>query len=352
MLGIMSLPVVAVLTLASLPLYNSVITWHQMSLVMSATNHFLQIDDLVNALQLERGWSTFSMIQNTSSVAADLEEARQATDKTIGAVTSWNNAARGADPLTGGYMRNLLANLRARVSSARMDFRDILREYTSLNDLLMMQATDLKVMRLREGEDIWQLAVAASMSLQASDALGIQRAIGAVLLATCPTGEHAEDVTWFSELTGQYTSYQKQAFAFYPAAEGVMETGVLILDDLEDQKLQILYSVMTDNCSETVLYMDRSMTWWNIVSDFMDLWRDVRREITSTFKVRLEVIAQSQEHQLAVYATVMAAVVIVTACLGWWYTSIINNITFRMSSFAEQMAKKSVQVISVGLFCS
>ncbi|KAK2148151.1 hypothetical protein LSH36_512g02038 [Paralvinella palmiformis] len=297
-------------TIALVQIFNGI---NQAQLAATSVSDFVQLDDLVDSLQLERGTSAIYLSSNGTNVVSlyRMWEIQKVTDARLRTLANWpEQFVLGSDPIHDkDDFRAALDRLRDSVRNVSVDFRDGIRLYTAVTNELMKAASyEVKI----PGK-LWTLLVAALATLRASDAMGIQRAIGSAFFSLC--GLDRATYRWFVKMDCEVVSQQRMAFLFHSGVEtmwrrvlsGELYANIVgMKSDLYNASSYRSACEATDARSKS----DNALVWFNDMTSYMDTWKVTRTTLIDEIKVSLSGDLYGEVKVSAFYAALIAIVFI------------------------------------------
>ena len=235
---------------------------------------FFQLTDLIGNIQVQRGYTAMYLSSNKTNRDAGqkLTAAHGKTSVSIVSLSNWfelhiiqNVFLKTKDDLL-NYIQKF--NTDVFVVKEPMSLREAIKFYTDIDLALLDQMAS----RISVPEHD-RLLVALYALLRASDAVGIQRALGAAYWSNCqfPQG----DVLWFTSLQSEDKTYLDQLFRYHQESMQTYETGLRALDPLESLLISVSADMSSpsyqDICKEMPLdeRYHRSFMWFENVTDYM-----------------------------------------------------------------------------------
>ena len=174
-----------------------------------------------------------------------------------------------------------------------------------------------------------RLLVALYALLRASDAVGIQRALGAAYWSNCqfPQG----DVLWFTSLQSEDKTYLDQLFRYHEESMQTYETGLRALDPLES----LLASVSADMsnpsyqqiCKEMPLdeRYHRSFMWFENVTDYMRHLGTVKVSLVDVLLEELDDTMSKAQTEVSVCMIIYKIKIISVSMYAFLWSGISNS---------------------------
>ena len=149
-----------------------------------------------------------------------------------------------------------------------------------------------------------RLLVALYALLRASDAVGIQRALGAAYWSNCqfPQG----DILWFTSLQSEDKTYLDQLFRYHEESMQTYETGLRALDPLESLLASVSANMSNPSYSEICKEMPlderyhRSFIWFENVTDYMRHLGTVKVSLVNVLLEELDDIMSKAQTEVSV----------------------------------------------------
>jgi methyl-accepting chemotaxis protein len=305
---------------------------------------FLQIDALVTSLQVERGTSARYLSSNgkDNETLSALRPLYVITDKLIRDVDHWRVQFEYSGRVVSSNEEfiNVLHALRQAVKSLELSFDESTRKYTAINiELMKFTVTNLEITGV-----VWSLLVAATATLQASDAIGIQRALGASYFTMCnfPSQIYA----WFAQLEGEFAAQQNTAFTYQPSVRAKWRQ--LLSKDLETtlttQKTHIYsisYQAKCELLSDEGRFED-SAVWFSNMTTYIVQWKTLRTQLLADIDNLLDSEMTKGSRDAVIYCTMIVIIFImffIALSMSVRYAKHVKLLTSKIAKFAGQVGK-------------
>ena len=350
MMMVLAVPISAVIALSGVAFNSALTNRNIVESAASALNDYFSIDTVVSGLQLERGTSVWmvSLGKTNANVFERLVQVRAATDFVLEAAKLWPEimTLNGTNVTSKVAFVSFLHAYRTQVNNMELEELDgIIQTYTETTKTLIQWSQTLVV--VPEGSRLWPPLTTSKTLLQASDSIGIQRALGLAFFSTCNvTLTH---YAWFMTLEGSATAYLDLALsqasdasqAYSSLYEGTLLQGNIILQ----KELIGEMSQGHDLCvNSSDLLFARSNQWYTSMSTYMNLVSSIRENVIQNIRTMIKDYVDVAVRQLTGYSLVICLVVIICLCLSLWYGTQLHLMLSKMTTFAQSIQLKSTQL--------
>ncbi|KAK2145579.1 hypothetical protein LSH36_671g01057 [Paralvinella palmiformis] len=349
LLIVMTIPLLALITLSTINLTQIFNDFSKIQRSAVSVTQFFRIDALVTALQVERGTSaSFLNVNGTSEKLYNrLHKLYNVTNEKLGQFDDWPQGFYHDDKLvaTRAEFIEILIGLRTRVKNLQLGFAKEIKLYTDLNKEFM----NLAASPGQISDSLWSLVVSASAMLRSSDAIGIQRALGAVFYTQCSFTP--EIYSWFTKLEGEISAEQDTAFMYEPPSQQQWDD---ILDPELYRQIQILkseiYSADYRKICEQIpndAKVTNSILWFDNMTTYIVQWKYLRTDLLDKIQTSLDDELKRGTRDAVLYSVLISIIFIMftaTLILSVQYARNMKQLTGRIASFANQMTMKSMEL--------
>ena len=196
----------------------------------------------------------------------------------------------------------------------------------------------------------WRQVATSHALLGASDAIGIQRALGATFFTMCSFKE--DQWTWFTSLEGQGLAMRMTGFNFSPDSKTMYDNLLSKSKDLMANISQMISDMSSEQYRKTCLtYSDstrfsNSAFWFQSITAYLVILKDVRSTLNDNLIALLDNIRRDTIKTEAVYIAIMMSVSVASFCLSGIYATNLYVMLRKVGSFANQAATKSRELAS------
>lgn len=344
MITVILIPVISVIILAAIALAGSVRVQNTANAAKTAILNLLQVDILVTSLQKERGLSATYLSsdgKNMKAYKAVLAQ-REQTDDALRDLLYWppadfvpNMSLSNRNSLQQYFLQH-----RKTVDNVTVSVEKNIEFYTEIDDAFM-NWSDVSV-TLPEGSILWSLLVAASAMLRASDAIGIQRALGAAFFTLCQ--HRSDNYMWFISLDGQIESLLDMAFNYHPGSRTAYSRGYRNTDleiVIDTAKKHILSNGQAGCQKSTSAQFEASIMWFDNMTSYMAILKNIRAGLSQQITGELENIMDNSKVSLWIYTTAMTIITVICLVLTIWYATCVHRMLVKIHNFAHKASIKS-----------
>ncbi|XP_071823673.1 uncharacterized protein [Apostichopus japonicus] len=307
--------------------------------------------DLVACLQVERGLSTgiLGSSENTSlePQTIKLDNARNLTDGNLTLIKEssdfqfpeivvGNETIRSLHELT-----ETIIGHRKGVDNRSVTPEDNVNFYTSINVGIING--DIAFTAKLDGGLLWSLIVARDLLLQATDLLGIARALGTQYYTSCQLTR--ESVEWFARVHAQGEQLLLIAFAYESTLAEIYEDKLVEknveTDILSEKRAQVMKN---ENVCTGLTPEQRSV---NAIQWFDNMSKTIESIIATRTELALTIIETSiGDKRRAKWNTVICIFglfMTITVCLfsGAWYANYSYSTLYQIAEFAKELSSKT-----------
>ncbi|XP_071823674.1 uncharacterized protein [Apostichopus japonicus] len=327
----------------------------QMVNIAEKTRNAIEINSLTSSLvarlQVERGVST-GLLGSSGNTSLEpqikqLDNARNLTDGNLTLlkersdfqfpeIVVGNETIRSLHELT-----ERIIGHREEVDSRSVTPGDNIRFYTDIN--LGIINGYFQIATKLDGGKLWSLIVARDLLLQATDLVGIARALGTQYYSSCQLTR--ESVEWFARVTAQGEQLLLIAFAYNTDLIKTYENNLKIKNVdtavLSDKQSEILKN---ENACSEVKPEERSSSleeWFDIMSKKIESIIVTRQELALT--IVNDATRESKRAKWNTVICILALVATIVACLcsGAWYAKYSYNSLNQIAEFAKELSSKT-----------
>lgn len=351
MLIVVAVPIVALLSMSGLSLSQAVAVQRETKLAKVTIDNILQVDDLVTDLQVERGTTATFLSSNGDNQGAfdRMLKKRELSDESLSNLWYPNDGLviRGKVLNTKQDFKGFLDDYRHSVENGTVNFVSNIRFYTNITFALMDWAES--IVHLPEKGKIWPMMISSTSMLRASDAIGIQRALGATFFTLC--GFDTENQSWFTRLEGEAGALLNTSFTYSPASRVTYISdyiGTILQSEIDHQKGLMYDPAYYNTCSKfpNELKFDNSLTWFRNLTTYIVMLKSVRTELTKDLLKALNEVLADENSDVVTNALVMSLITVVCLFLSCWYTNSIHKMMLRITGYAKSVAIKSLELAS------
>ena len=346
MVSVILLPIITLVALCIVGLAASIRLQNETNQAVTALNNFLQIDTLVTALQVERGLTAkyLSGGEHYQPTFDNLTMARATTNESIMDMTSWK-ATQIVDkkvfPNKQGFLDYLDVH-RQMVDDFETNVDESIEFYTAINVGLMDFGESSLV--LPERGDMWTTVVATGSMLRASDAVGIQRALGSTFFILC--GYSTKNNRFFLHLDGQQEVLLDMTFSFNERAQIAYTEnyrGTELEETINEQRQAMRDDTYQSHCGTLPfeIRQDNATKWFGDITTYLGILKDMRQDMLQTILLLLEGITRDTESELSAYTIMMVVVTMACLSLMGWYAARLYALISKIALFASKISTKT-----------
>lgn len=351
MITVVLLPVASLVIISALALSEAINIRRTTNLAKQTISEFFRIDLLVTNLQVERGTSATYLSSGGKNLEAleRLRGIRALTDQYLKALEMW--PPYDFYPNETFYTKESFAlflnDFRNLVTYVNVTIAEDVDFYTNVTFAWMDFAE--KFVILPERGSMWKKLTASNLMLRASDAVGIQRALGSTFFTLCGFDPYIE--RWFTNLDGQFFSLLYAAFSYQNNLGNTyakLYKNTMLERTILTQKGYMRSSEYKARCKgfpETVKF-DNSYIWFANLTQYILIVKEVRDEVTSDILLDLNVVMDETLEELIAYSVIMVLVSVGCVVVSLWYALRIFDLTSRMATSAKSISDKSQQLES------
>ncbi len=350
MLLLVALPVVALIAVTGFKLSSAA---HRNAVAidgLKGTEQLLGVDNLVTSLQVERGTSATLLSSGSGNTIAlkSLISIWANTDNLLVALPSWPRTLllNGTSVPDKTEFARILSRVREDVILNDIGIEEIIHWYTNLNEELMFKA--IEDVNPPSENELWRPLVASGALLRASDALGIQRALGGTFFTVCSLTRHK--FAWFEIQEGKAqaamaiaSSYDHDVSRLSHDESIVNVTTVETVNSWKSFIRSDRYHRDCRNVSQLLRYAN-SLRWFADMTEYMNMWKLVRERVTEDVVLRLKEIQTSAKRDLITDAIIMCFATVVSLAVTAIFSAKMNAMTLKLTGFARKISMKSVEL--------
>lgn len=346
LLLVMAVPVLALLAFTTNTLVQVAGTFSVAFSSVAMIKNNLQLATLVGNMQKERGLSAMFLGSNTSTpeLTTALEKTRADTDSFLSQVALWPTIEVNKSKTIPTILAfsSYLGVHRVRVNNRSVTIEENIIFYTD-NNLALIQWM-MKSFKVDGFGSLQKLQVANSALLQASDSVGIQRALGSSFFSGCAVPSRT--LRWFYNLDGEGDVMLKTALTYDTDLKVKLNAKLAenaeAMRNLSSLKATMGNSSFTDSCEQLSAQdkVAQGLFWFSTITRYIDILLDLRTDVALRTNDMLSEIVSSSRRDMVVYSFV--AVIIVAACfaLSIWYASRIYAMTKSVQSYTQKVEMK------------
>lgn len=346
MLTVMAVPMVTLLALAAGGLQEAIHTRDMVTEARTAIENNIQYGDLVEKLYGERDYTSFFWGTGISNITGALETVYERQFDTNIAIfnlsVAWNpNVSIGNK--TYEKKEHLVSELQRFRNNMERDESIVHQDSMDYYNLIIHDLSLIATVKtsLPANEDMWLLLAANDVILSAANMAGMQMSYGATSFINCGLD---------SDMRSRYISVDTTDQILYNLVR-VYYKNASIFDELYDKikepllcmKDSILSDESATNCrrNSVMQRFERATKWFNIMIVYIGIFRYVRQMIESRISMELDELIVSTQEDLVLYSTIMTVMTFVCLLTSMWYASNIDDITTKMSTYANHITDKS-----------
>ena len=186
--------------------------------------------------------------------------------------------------------------------------------------------------------------VALVAMVEATDAVGVQRALGSAILASC-SDQH---LAWFLQLDVKHSDHLSTAFAFSESTHQLFDDRFdagQLLADIADMKVDILSFKTPSNClNQSTENLELSLRWFANITLYLDNIIDVAHVITTDIEHAFDLLTANIRNDVTINAIVMTLATVACLATTIWYVSCVKAMTRSITSAAMSMHAKSKEL--------
>ena len=346
MLSVVMIPVGALVVITAVAISSSLASNVAMKRSLRSLANTPALDELVVCIQRERGVSSIylGVRKFDRSMYGDLQRTRETLGRQLQRLDTWVRiSVDGRQLNSSAEFLAYLRAYRARIETRNVSQDDNIFFYTNLTQAFIGAITTAIILP-KEGE-VWKKLIALESVLRATDAYGLQRAIGAAFFAS---GGNLSDENqeFFIRLESLVESFLAQSFRYLDAqyyagyAARIAENRPLV-DSVEQNKQLIIRHASS---AEPDHIMIGSETWFAQSTAIIDFLTPLRQRIVRSIEHDLDAFERHSNRTLLAYCLVL--VVVVAACVGLalWYAVCLRGIAARMATYTRGIRQKSCEL--------
>ena len=345
---VMAVPVIGLLFMSAEELANALNTNRDVDRTKVTLGETVLLVNLIVSLQNEKGMAVIYVSSPEKDALHRLDKVQLETDTIFMKFKEEYQDVyfefRVADTqVTVDNFVNVVHQYRLEIYRRGVTFKEIILFYSALNNNLMNVM--VKDIDLSDSENIWRKYVSFTNLLPASDALGIQRAIGSQCFTSCVATN--EDIIWLVKLQGEIkahivtaTEYNLDLKANYQKKRTEMNSTFSHVDNMKHQITSQNIKSVCGNSTEKER-KELSMEWYNKNSDCINVLLDFISEGVEEVLNSLEFIVDESRAELAGYSVFMVVAMGGCLILCVLYVSSINKLTLSITQYAENTAEKN-----------
>lgn len=342
LMALMSVPFVALITMSTITLVQVFSRFLNTKKISDSVQWFLEVDSLIASLQVERGLSaTFVTAgDNAFSTIQTLWRQYNATNSYVWSLQYWPDdfTYRGRPIADRQQFIELLRDIRGRVAALKVSFDESTRMYTAINGKLM----DIATYSVLIADRMWPYLVSASAMLRASDAIGIQRALGSSFFLLCRL--RSDVYEWFMQLDGEIRSLQNMSFVYHPDIEREWSEALnrTLQARLVALKSRIYSAEFSANCenSSAEARANTSGAWFDSMTVYISQWKAIRMRLLDDIMRFIADDMSTSQKEVVIY-TICIGITLVTFLLALSfsvnYAKNMKKLTSKIAEFAEQV---------------
>ena len=275
----MGVPVVCLILVTSITLYNQQTLYDQVSETEKALSDSIVVTNFIGALQRERGASALYISAPNAKIFERLLGFRTYTDGLLHALQS--SGLKIEFPLTITDQRHIatITNLkllleihRNEVTDSRTNAVENIEIYTTIISSLIDIITSSVVLAV--GEDLWKHFASITSLIAGSDSAGIQRALGSIYFSNCLIP--GKGITWMLELSVQEEVHIKSAFLYLDDRKEEYKER-LRGNESQIDRLNLMKSQIMDgndqHCINSTVEenIDKALLWFDLATNHIDI---------------------------------------------------------------------------------
>ena len=307
-----------------------------------AAGEFLQIDSLVNSLQLERGTAASYISSEGSNQGAlyQLWEIHDDTGAMLHALSKWPSDVvfRDRKVVDQEDFLTILNEIRQNVTFLEITQEECITVYTEINTVFMDIATE----QTRISGPLWSYLVSASAMIRASDAMGVQRALGAIYFTVCSMSKTMEEL--FIRMQEKASTQEALAFLYTPdyKKKWLREKSNAGGSSLDIHKSRINTQAHYETCmaqTEEKRFED-ALVWFSDMTTYINDWKMLRDELLMTMKSKLASQLSKQKREVALYTLLICIIFLLflaALVFSIMYAHNMKILTTKIARFATQV---------------
>lgn len=347
MISVMLLPISAVVVFSAMNLSRSLGMFNNAELARQTVLLSLRMDELVTALQRERGWSVVYLTSGdvNSGAREAVDNIRTTTDKIV---KSFQRSVLEdvISTLTAGETIDFyryLTDERKKIDNFNVTFQEAIQTYTRV--IAAVGGGVSSGPGFSTIGSLQQMFVATNSILRATDVYGIQRALGSSFYTNCEM--QSAEYEWYTSLTGQ-SSALVAFVSNYDAPSGhQIATEINAFNTVFEDLKNCMWN---DSCKESCRNMTteekfwRSSQWFTNVTVLVDAIGQVRVRLSDRITEELKNVTSEARREMIIYVVAMLVIIVACLTLGIWYASCIYSLTSRIRNYAWSVSQKTLQL--------
>ena len=343
MIVVMMVPVIALVSIAGVSMASSQSNYIQTRTAYNSITPSFSLTELIGSLQEERGITTMYLSTESPSttLVAKMVHIQDNVVMSMTKIATWNVlTVNNVVMMSTNDLHRYVATHRLSLMVKNITFSYNIDFYTNVTLALLEAVTD--GIELPAEGDLWKTFVAFDSILRASDACGIQRALGGVFFSM--GGLSDEYILHFIRLDDGLDLFMKQCFrynrlvkAMYLSGYAEMESVMLSLASIKSRIMQI--GGMAANSTPVVDQRDVEMgiEWFDNITKYIALLTKLRIELMTDVMAELAAAMSRVRQSFILYICLMVVVVIGCLLLAAWYSNSINTLMRNMSDYSKKM---------------
>ncbi|XP_013417913.1 uncharacterized protein LOC106179004 [Lingula anatina] len=308
---------------------------------------------LVLALQKERGLTAMFLSSNgsNSDALATLDKQRSETNLKLANLSQWPpQITLGSKIMKGKHVKlevqQDLQRHRHTANSLGVTIKGNIEYYTSLTQQFMNWG--MQQLRLHSEGELWPLINAEGVTLRATDAAGLQRALGSTFFTMC--GYTKDSSVWFSNLEGQVDTLLQLAFNYDPECKDQYDLlnseSPYLVPDIQRQKKNMLGDRFEEVCRNMTLdeRYKNSMVWFENLTNYISLLQKLLENSSKRITLRLHALKQHSSHMSAIYLVVLGLTVTLCTSTTIWYITSIRSVMKTLKVYAGKVSQKTKEL--------
>ena len=345
MLLVMMVPILAIFIKSSLSLDAHVYTKRVADQMVLAIKRFEKVETLVENLGDECGITTRSMLSTrfNNTVYKDIDETELTTDKTIDSIKYWPReglSVRGELMKRPVHVKDMINSHRDQVKNSTISVIENIQLYADLTESLLQWSSKLTV--VPKFSNLMPRMNTLNSLLRISDALCLQRVLGAVFFRKCHTTTRHR--RWFTNLNGETKGYYTMAFSSNTSIFARAIYNELYVESALEQEIKEQRSLyMLNNykfCSELseVDLYNNSKTWFDNMTKYVGIIRKIRQMMMKSFLDEIDQIDKDSNMTLLFQSLLMLMITMVSLSLGVWYGIKVHKIFNKIALIANLLS--------------
>ena len=343
MIVVMMVPVIALVSIAGVSMASSQSNYIQTRTAYNSITPSFSLTELIGSLQEERGITTMYLSTESPSttLVAKMVHIQDNVVMSMTKIATWNVlTVNNVVMMSTNDLHRYVATHRLSLMVKNITFSYNIDFYTNVTLALLEAVTD--GIELPAEGDLWKTFVAFDSILRASDACGIQRALGGVFFSM--GGLSDEYILHFIRLDDGLDLFLKQCFrynrlvnAMYLSGFAEMESVMLSMASIKSRIMQI--GRMAANSTPVVDQRDVEMgiEWFDDITKYIALLTKLRIELMTDVMAELAAAMSRVRQSFILYICLMVVVVIGCLLLAAWYSNSINTLMRNMSDYSKKM---------------